>query len=73
VADALVHREDDDPLGERDAQLISPCRKERPVATDEVLEFSLSLSALSAGSWSTAQPEILVYSRREASGSWPPS
>jgi hypothetical protein len=25
VADPLVHREDDDPLGERDAQLISRC------------------------------------------------
>jgi hypothetical protein len=53
--DTLVHREDDDPLGERHAQLTHVAGRRDPSHRMRSSSCSLSLSELSAGSWSTAQ------------------
>jgi HEAT repeat protein len=61
VADALVHREDDDPLGGRDAQLIlTLLAGERPVATDEVLELLVVALGAERGIVVDRAAEILV-------------
>jgi HEAT repeat protein len=61
VADAQVHREDDDPLGERDAQMIVTLLEgERPVATDEVLELLVVALRAERGIAVDRAAEILV-------------
>jgi hypothetical protein len=74
VADALVHREDDDPLGERDAQLILTLLEgERPVAPDEVFELLVVALGDERGIVVDRAAEILVLLAPGSIGSWPPS
>jgi HEAT repeat protein len=61
VPDALVHLEDDDPLGERDGHLILTLLEgERPVATDEVLELLVVALSAERGIVVDRAAEILV-------------
>jgi HEAT repeat protein len=60
VADAVVHREDDDLLGEQDARLILALLNEERTATDQVLELLLTALGDERGIVADRAADLLV-------------